>query len=69
MEKANYFDEHGNYINCENLSLAEIYTRAAAEGYKKGYTDASISSDVAKCSADITNMTDNLYDRLMNGGV
>lgn len=28
----NYFDKHDNYINCENLSLAEIYHRAFALG-------------------------------------
>ena len=33
--KTNYFDEHGNYINVENLSLAEIYQR----GYEKGRED------------------------------
>ena len=34
MEKANYFDKQGNYINVENLSLAEIY--------KKGFIDGSL---------------------------
>lgn len=29
---SNYFDKNGNYINCENLSLAEIYHRAFALG-------------------------------------
>ena len=42
MTKYNYFDQNGNYINIENLSLAEIYARASAEGYKRGYTDAKI---------------------------
>ena len=28
----NYFDEHGNYINVENLSLTEIYARAYSKG-------------------------------------
>ena len=28
----NHFDEHGNYINCENLSLAQIYERGRKEG-------------------------------------
>ena len=28
----NYLDKQGNYINCENLSLAEIYHRAFALG-------------------------------------
>ena len=32
MGKANYFDKKGNYINVENLSLAEIYYRAFKEG-------------------------------------
>ena len=38
----NYFDKNGNYINEENLSLAEIYSRGCVEGYKRGYTDAKI---------------------------
>ena len=29
---ANYFDKDGNYINVENLSLADIYHRAFALG-------------------------------------
>ena len=28
----NYFDKNGNYINVENLSLADIYHRAFALG-------------------------------------
>ena len=32
MESKNYFDKNGNYINVENLSLAEIYHRAFALG-------------------------------------
>ena len=31
-ESKNYFDKNGNYINVENLSLAEIYHRAFASG-------------------------------------
>ena len=30
--KTNYFDKNGNYINVENLSLADIYHRAFALG-------------------------------------
>ena len=65
MEKTNYFDEHGNYINCENLSLSEIYKRAAQEGYKKGYTDAILD----KNNEDISKTADALFDKLMNGRV
>lgn len=32
MNNKNYFDERGNYINIENLSLADIYHRAFALG-------------------------------------
>lgn len=38
----NYFDDRGNYINCENLSLRKIYERAFDEGYKKGYIDGAL---------------------------
>lgn len=31
-KSGNYFDKDGNYINIENLSLAEIYYRAFKEG-------------------------------------
>lgn len=30
--RKNYFDKDGNYINVENLSLAEIYERGKQEG-------------------------------------
>lgn len=30
MTKYNYFDQNGNYINVENLSLAGIYMRGAS---------------------------------------
>ena len=69
MKKTNYFDEHGNYINVENLSLSEIYKRGAEEGYKKGYIDASISKETTECSVGISEMADGLFDKLMNGGV
>lgn len=65
MKKTNYFDEHGNYINVENLSLSEIYLRASQEGYKKGYTDAILD----KNNEDISKTADTLFDKLMNGGV
>ena len=65
----NYFDKDGNYINAENLSLAEIYKRAAQEGYKKGYMDASLAMTRATSGKDISKMTDDLYAKLMGGGV
>ena len=33
---ANYFDKSGNYINVENLSLAEIYNRGYQDGSEDG---------------------------------
>jgi len=38
----NHFNEKGDYINCENLSLAEIYLNASQEGYKKGFIAGSM---------------------------
>jgi hypothetical protein len=32
----NYFDKNGNYINVENLSLAEIYNRGYQDGAEDG---------------------------------
>ena len=40
--KKNYFDDKGNYINVENLSLREIFERGFDEGYKKGYPDGAL---------------------------
>ena len=44
MTKSNYFDQNENYINVENLSLAEIYLRGSEEGFKKGYTDGQLDA-------------------------
>ena len=60
----NHFDEKGNYINCENLTLKEIYERGFDEGYKKGYVDGALHKDT-----DISAMADNLYNKLMGGSV
>lgn len=43
MEKKNYIDEKGNYINVENLPLIEIFNRGKVEGYKKGFIQGSMS--------------------------
>lgn len=66
-KKNNFFDQYGNYINIENLSLAEIYLRASQEGYKKGYIDGSLG--VNRTSEGISNTADKLYDKLMKGGL
>lgn len=65
----NYFDKNGNYINVENLSLADIYKRAAEEGYKKGYIDANLEMASAEHGADLAKLTDDLYAKLIGGGV
>lgn len=65
----NYFDKNGNYINVENLSLADIYKRAAEEGYRKGYTDASIERVRTDSGSDLAKLTDDLYAKLIGGGV
>lgn len=66
-KKNNFFDQYGNYINIENLSLAEIYLRASQEGYKKGYIDGSLG--INRTSEGISKTADNLYDKLMKGGL
>ena len=35
----NHFDKNGNYINIENLSLAEIYNRGYQDGSEDGLND------------------------------
>lgn len=68
--KKNYFDEKGNYINVENLSLREIFERGFDEGYKKGYPDGALHNlgGISSQISDISAMTDNLYNKLMGGG-
>jgi len=60
----NHFDEKGNYINCENLTLKEIYERGFDEGYKKGYVDGTLHKDT-----DISGIVDDLYTKLLGGGM
>ena len=68
----NYFDKNGNYINVENLSLVDIYKRAAEEGYRKGYTDACIEMVRemvgTDSGSDLAKLTDDLYAKLIGGG-
>lgn len=42
----NYLDKQGNYINCENLSLAEIYHRAFALGVESVAIDKRPQGDL-----------------------
>lgn len=66
----NHFDKNGNYINCENLTLAEIVSRAQQEGYKKGYIDGTLDAVRDKSETErVSTITDNLYNKLMGGGV
>ena len=60
----NHFDEKGNYVNCENLTLAQIYERGMDEGYKKGYVDGALHKDT-----DISGIVDDLYTKLLGGGL
>lgn len=59
----NHFDKNGNYINVENLSLAEIYHRGYQDGSEDGlegirpqgewehwHSDNFIPEDIWKCS-------------------
>ena len=64
MADKNYIDSNGNYINVENLSLREIYERGFDEGFKKGYIEGSLHKD-----SDISKMTDDLYNKLIGGGL
>ena len=65
MANENYFDDKGNYINAENLSLAEIFNRGKAEGYKKGFVDGSLAELHSKTASETA---DNLFLKLMGGG-
>jgi hypothetical protein len=46
----NYFDKQGNYINCENLSLAEIYHRAFALGVESVAIDKRPQGECRTCT-------------------
>ena len=64
--KTNYFDKNGNYINVENLSLADIYHRAFAFGVESvdvrpqgkwidhsedyGYVECPFCHELTSCS-------------------
>ena len=59
---SNYFDAKGNYINSENLSLAEIYYRGMTEGYKKGYIAAQLSKIPGSQKPAATRETDEVRE-------
>ena len=61
--KKNYFDDKGNYINVENLSLREIYERGFDEGYKRGYPDGALHNKELSGSE----LADLLFEKLMGG--
>ena len=44
--KKNYIDEKGNYVNNENLSLAEIFYKGMEEG-RKAAEQAGVIADIA----------------------
>lgn len=60
----NHIDEKGNYINSENLTLRQIWERGFDEGFKKGYIEGALHKD-----GDISKLTDDLYSKLIGGGV
>ena len=60
----NYFDKQGNYINCENLSLAEIYHRAFALGVESVAIDKRPQGECEKC--DYRKFTENFIDDVVD---
>lgn len=54
---SNYIDEKGNYINSENLSLAEIYARGIEAGRQQKTEERAtrrLRSDIQKSNTDLT---------------
>ena len=49
----NYIDEHGNYINRQNLTLAEIYTNGYIDGYTSKSTDPEAPDIIEKLTAEM----------------
>ena len=74
-EKAvNYIDKSGNYVNIENLTLTEIFNRGRGEGYKAGYVHGCLSrpelDNISPSEKkNVSNLADELFKRLMGGGV
>lgn len=68
MEKKNYIDEKGNYINIENLSLAEIYNEGKVEGYKKGFIDGTLNRGGFIKEETVSEIADNTFNKIMGGG-
>ena len=65
--KKNYIDEKGNYINAENLSLAEIYNRGREEGYKKGFIDGTLNRGGFIKEVNVSDVADDCFKKLMGG--
>lgn len=61
--KKNYFDEKGNYINVENLSLREIFERGFDEGFKKGYIDGALHNK----DMSVSEYADMYFAKLIGG--
>lgn len=50
----NYFDEHGNYMNVENLTLAEIYKSGYQDGIKVAVKNIMACGDCNTCGISKT---------------
>lgn len=58
----NHFDEKGNYVNVENLTLRQIFEQGFDTGYKRGYIDGALHKDES-----IPATADYLFDKIMKG--
>ena len=61
--KKNYFDDKGNYINVENLSLKEIFERGFDEGFKRGYLEGALHNK----EMTLSEYADLYFAKLMGG--
>lgn len=69
MTNKNHFDDKGNYINVENLSLAEIFNEGRVEGYKKGFIDGTLNRGGFIKEETVSDIADDAFNKIMRGGL
>lgn len=63
--KQNYIDEHGNYINNQNFTLAEIYTSGYIDGYTSKSTDPDAPDIIEKLTAEMVSIIKDVLPQIV----
>lgn len=61
----NYIDEHGNYINRQNFTLAEIYTSGYIDGYTSKSTDPDAPDMIEKLTAEMVSIIKDVLPQIV----